>query len=247
MPIVLRLVKGLPLTFEELDGNFSDLDTRTLTLDETVELQTLAIGGLETDLSTLEGTVTTLSGTVSTQGGAIATLDGRVDDAETDIGLLDGRVDTLETNLGALTASDVDYVNTTSGLTATDVQAAIDEVVADLLGYVTLGTVQTLTAPKRLNIATANTGDFDFAAAGNFICTPTGPITLTLTVGSGDITGQSGFIKLENPSGYAIGAVSGFDFDSTFLATISAAGSYLIAYFAESNTKVNLVASGALT
>lgn len=233
MAITLRLVKGLPLTFAELDGNFVDLLSRATTLDERVDILEPVVISLDTRMDTAESD--------------IDTLDGRLDDAETDINTLEDRVDALELSFSGLNASQVDYNNTTTGLAGDDVQEALDQIWALTQNRVTTNTAQSLTAPKRSAVLVDNDGSFDFAVSQNFICTPTGAVTLQFTISGGLIVGQSGFIKLYNPSGYTIAAASAFDFDADFLTTISAPGDYLISYFAESNTKVNLVVSAALT
>ena len=71
MTIVKRLVKGSALTHSELDGNFTDLDTRVTTLENTnSDSQTLTLSG--TDLIISNGNTVDLSGlvTVGEQGPA---------------------------------------------------------------------------------------------------------------------------------------------------------------------------------
>jgi hypothetical protein len=76
----------------------------------------------------------------------------------------------------------------------------------------------------------------------NFKCTPTGNFTLTFT----NITaGQSGFILLVNSGGYTVSAHANTKVSTTALATISAAGEYIISYFSD-GTNVYVVNSGAL-
>jgi len=74
-----------------------------------------------------------------------------------------------------------------------------------------------------------NDGSFDMNGGNNFKCTPTGAITLTFT----NITnGQSGFILLVN-SGQTVSAHANTKVDANLLATVTAAGTYLISYFSE--------------
>jgi hypothetical protein len=76
----------------------------------------------------------------------------------------------------------------------------------------------------------------------NFSCTPTGTITLTFT----NITaGQSGYVLLVNPSAYAVSAAATTKVNTSFLATVSAAGTYLISYFSN-GTNVYLTTGGAM-
>jgi hypothetical protein len=79
--------------------------------------------------------------------------------------------------------------------------------------------------------AAAHTGAFDLTVGNNFSCAPTGPITLTF---SNFISGQSGLIYLPNPSGYAISKTSSMACDANCLATLSAPGNYVLAYFSGS-------------
>jgi len=77
----------------------------------------------------------------------------------------------------------------------------------------------------------------------NFKCTPTATFALTFT----NITaGQSGYILLVNTGGYAVTAAATTKVGSTFLSTISTAGTYLVSYFTD-GTNVYCTASGALS
>jgi hypothetical protein len=70
-----------------------------------------------------------------------------------------------------------------------------------------------------------------------------GTATLTFT----NITaGQSGYILLINTSGYAVSAAATTKVGSTFLTTVSAAGTYIISYFSN-GTNVYCTSSGALS
>ncbi len=103
-------------------------------------------------------------------------------------------------------------------------------------------TAQTFTASQRGTITTDNDGSFDLSVTNNFQCTPTGNFTLTFTNRS---AGQSGFVLLINSGGYTVSAHADTEVSTTALATISAAGTYLLSYFATS-TNVYVVNSGAL-
>jgi uncharacterized protein (DUF2345 family) len=86
---------------------------------------------------------------------------------------------------------------------------------------------QTFTGSQRGTVVTDNDGTFDMNGANNFSCTPAGAITLTFT----NITaGQSGFILMINSGAQTISAASTTKVDATILATISAAGTYLVGY-----------------
>jgi hypothetical protein len=101
---------------------------------------------------------------------------------------------------------------------------------------------QTFTISQRGTVTTDNDGSFSMSATNHFKCTPTGNFTLTFT----NITaGQSGFILLVNSGGYTVSAAATTKVSTTALATISAAGTYLLSYFTD-GTNVYVVNSGAL-
>jgi hypothetical protein len=102
---------------------------------------------------------------------------------------------------------------------------------------------QTFTISQRGTVTTDNDGSYDLNVTNNFKTTPTGNFTLTFT----NITaGQSGFILLVNSGGYTVSAHANTKVSTTALATISAAGSYIISYFSD-GTNVYCVNSGALS
>jgi len=110
-------------------------------------------------------------------------------------------------------------------------------------GDVTTNTAQTITASKRGTVTTANTASFDMNVTNNFICTPTGAVTLTFT----NITaGQSGFITLVNGSNYTISKAAAVKVATGVLTTLSATGTYELSYHSPDGTNVYLTASGAL-
>ncbi len=85
------------------------------------------------------------------------------------------------------------------------------------------------TGSQRGTIVTDNDGSFDMNGGNNFKCTPAGAITLTFT----NITnGQSGFILLVN-SGQTVSAHANTKVDANLLATVTAAGTYLMSYFSD--------------
>jgi hypothetical protein len=101
---------------------------------------------------------------------------------------------------------------------------------------------QTFTVSQRGTVTTDNDGSFDLSVTNNFQCTPSGSITLTFT---NRTAGQSGFILLINTGANTVSAHADTEVSTTALATISAAGTYLLSYFATS-TNVYVVNSGAL-
>jgi len=129
----------------------------------------------------------------------------------------------------------------TGATTASNARTNLGLVIGTDVGGI--GTLETWTASQRGTVTTDNDGSFDMNVTNNFKCTPTGTFTLTFT----NITaGQSGYILLINSSGYAVSAASTTKVGSTFLATVSTAGTYLISYLSD-GTNVYCTASGALS
>jgi hypothetical protein len=105
------------------------------------------------------------------------------------------------------------------------------------------GTAATWTASQRGTVTTDNDGSFNMNVTNNFKCTPTAGFALTFT----NITaGQTGLILLINSGGYAVTAAATTKVDSTFLSTVSAAGTYLLSYMSD-GTNVYVVCSKALS
>jgi hypothetical protein len=76
----------------------------------------------------------------------------------------------------------------------------------------------------------------------NFLCTPTGTFALTFT----NITaGQSGYVLLVNTGGYAVTAAATTKVNTSFLTTVSTAGTYLLSYFTD-GTNVYVTTGGAM-
>ena len=91
-------------------------------------------------------------------------------------------------------------------------------------------------------LTTDNDGSFDMAASNNFKCTPSGNFTLTFT----NIVSQSGYILLVNSGGHTVSAHANTKVDANLLATVTAAGTYLISYFSD-GTNVYLTNSAIYT
>ena len=100
---------------------------------------------------------------------------------------------------------------------------------------------QSWTGSQRGTTVVDNDCSFDMNGGNNFKCTPTGAITLTFT----NITdGQSGFILLVNSGGQTISAHANTKVDANLLATVTAAGTYLVSYFSD-GTNVYITNSAA--
>ena len=99
-----------------------------------------------------------------------------------------------------------------------------------------------ITGRAKGTLTTDNDGSFDMSASNNFKCTPSGGFTLTFT----NIVSQSGFILLVNTGGHTIAAAGTSKVDANLLATITAAGTYLVSYFSD-GTNVYLTNSAIYT
>jgi len=95
------------------------------------------------------------------------------------------------------------------------------------------GTPQTITQGTLIDLDTGN----------NFLWTPAAADELSF---ANETTGQSGFIKLINPSAYVITKGSEVKASATFLADVTVAGTYLVTYFCD-GTDVYVSASAALS
>ena len=107
-----------------------------------------------------------------------------------------------------------------------------------------LNQAQAFTVSQRGTQTTDNDLSFDLNATNNFKCTPSGGGTLTFT-NIASAAGQSGHILLVNGSNYAVAAAGTTKVGSSVLTTISASGTYLLAYYCD-GTNVYVTASGAL-
>jgi hypothetical protein len=103
------------------------------------------------------------------------------------------------------------------------------------------GTV-TVSANAVGTVTTDNDGSFAMSATNNFKCTPSGDFTLTFT----SIVAQSGNILLVNSGGHTVSAHANTKVDANFLATVSTAGTYLLAYFSD-GTNVYMTNSAIYT
>ena len=111
-------------------------------LQSTVTEQGTAITGLRTDVTSNSGSINTINSLIG--NGEPTTTD------KTIIGAINELAAEIEPS-GGVNAASVSYDNTTSGLTATNVQAAIDEVKADVDAIV----VPTIAVEKKTAILTA--------------------------------------------------------------------------------------------
>ena len=97
------------------------------------------------------------------------------------------------------------------------------------------------TGSQRGTPSTVTDGTLDLDTANNFQYTPSGADDLEF---SNEEAGQSGFVKLINPSGYVIGTGSEVKKGSSW--DVSTAGTYLVSYYCD-GTNVYVSASEALS
>ena len=138
--------------------------------------------------------------------------------------------------LNGTTIQEVQSGDTVAGLViGTDVQAYdADTAKTDV--------AQTYTLSQRGTVTTDNDGSFDMNVTNNFSCTPTATFALTFT----NITaGQSGYVLLINTGGHAVTAAATTKVNTSFLTTVSTAGTYLLSYFTD-GTNVYVTTGGAM-
>ena len=111
-----------------------------------------------------------------------------------------------------------------------------------VVGDAVLASDQSWSGSQRGTPSTVTNGTLDLDTANNFLYTPAAADVLEF---SNEETGQSGFVKLINPSGYAISLGSEVKAVSTFASDVSTAGTYLVTYFCD-GTNVYVSASAAL-
>jgi len=146
-------------------------------------------------------------------------------------------VSAARTNLGLEIGVDVQAYDATIVVDA-DIGSTVQAYDADTAK---IDVAQTYTAPQRGTVTSDNDLSFDQSATNNFSCTPTSGGTLTFT---NHTAGQSGYVLLDNSSGYAITAAATTKITATDLTTISTAGVYLISYF-DNGTNAYLTVSAS--
>ena len=151
--------------------------------------------------------------------------------SEAEMNVLDGIPATL-------TATELGYVD---GVTSA-IQTQID---AKGVGDAVLSADQSWTGAQRGTPQTiTEVSTIDLNSGNNFQWTPAAADELAF---ANEASGQAGFIKLINPSGYAITKGSEVKASATFLTDVTTAGTYLISYFVDSSSNVWVSASAALS
>jgi hypothetical protein len=152
-----------------------------------------------------------------------------VTSSEAEMNVLDGIPATL-------TATELGYVDGVSSA----IQTQID---TKGVGDAVLANDQSWSGSQRGTPSTVTDGSLDLNTANNFLYTPAAADLLEF---SNETTGQSGFIKLINPSAYVITKGSEVKASSTFTTDVTVAGTYLVTYFCD-GTNVYVSASAALS
>ena len=179
----------------------------------------------------------TAGGTGSTTAsGARTALSAAASGANSDITSLTGLTTPLSVGQGGTNAATSASARASLGLViGTDVQAYSANTAF-------INALQTFTAAQRGTVTTDNDGSFDMAVTNNFKCTPTATFALTFT----NITaGQSGYVLLVNTGGYTVTVASTTKVNTSFLTTVSTAGTYLLSYFTD-GTNVYVTTGGAM-
>jgi hypothetical protein len=178
----------------------------------------------------------TAGGTGSTTaGGARTALSAAASGANSDITSITGLTTPLTVAQGGTGVATITGIVKGSGTSALSAATAGTD-------YAAIGTASTWTASQRGTVTTDNDGSFSMAVTNNFLCTPTGTFALTFT----NITaGQSGYVLLVNTGGYAVTAAATTKVNTSFLTTVSTAGTFLISYFSD-GTNVYVTTGGAM-
>jgi hypothetical protein len=221
----LRLIKSV------LQTQFSGLSGTTAVTASGAEMNLLdGVTATTTELNYLD--VTTLgtsenSKAVTQSAGGVITVGGAAGDQVLNIAshdLVDGGLKLA----GTLVTASAAELNLLDG--------------KSVVGDAVLASDQSWSGSQRGTPSTVTDGTLDLDTANNFLYTPGAADTLEF---SNEETGQSGFIKLINPSGYAISLGSEVKAVSTFATDVSTAGTYLVTYFCD-GTNVYVSASAAL-
>jgi len=231
----LRLIKSV------LQAQFTSLGTSAVTATAT-ELNLIdGYTGTTAELNTLD---------VTTQGTSEASK-VLTADASGDVTIADGAYDfdvashdgtnglKLAGTLVTATAAEMNYLDITTLGTSANSKALTQ----NASGEITIGTGSVSTGVTRGVPITITQGtDIDLDTGNNFLWTPAAADVLSFT---NETTGQSGFIKVINPSAYALSLGTNVKAISAFATNISVAGTYLVTYFCD-GTDTYLSASGIL-
>ena len=148
--------------------------------------------------------------------------------------IADGTITAAKLAADTATQAELDAVSTVAS-------AALPKAGGTMTGTLAAASV-TVAGNAVGTLTTDNDGSFSMSASNNFKCTPSGNFTLTFT----NIVAQSGNILLVNSGGHTVAAHATTKVDAKLLSTVSAAGTYLLAYFSD-GTNVYMTNSAAYT
>jgi hypothetical protein len=148
--------------------------------------------------------------------------------------IADGSITAAKLAADTATQAELDAVSTVAS-------AALPKAGGTMTGTLAAASV-TVAGNAVGTLTTDNDGSFSMSASNNFKCTPSGNFTLTFT----NIVAQSGNILLINSGGHTVSAHATTKVDAKLLSTVSAAGTYLLAYFSD-GTNVYMTNSAAYT
>ena len=148
--------------------------------------------------------------------------------------IADGTITAAKLAADTATQAELDAVSTVAS-------AALPKAGGTMTGTLAAASV-TVAGNAVGTLTTDNDGSFSMSASNNFKCTPSGNFTLTFT----NIVAQSGNILLINSGGHTVAAHATTKVDAKLLSTVSAAGTYLLAYFSD-GTNVYMTNSAAYT
>ena len=148
--------------------------------------------------------------------------------------IADGTITAAKLAADTATQAELDAVSTVAS-------AALPKAGGTMTGTLAAASV-TVAGNAVGTLTTDNDGSFSMSASNNFKCTPSGNFTLTFT----NIVAQSGNILLVNSGGHTVAAHANTKVDAKLLSTVSAAGTYLLAYFSD-GTNVYMTNSAAYT
>lgn len=148
--------------------------------------------------------------------------------------IADGSITAAKLAADTATQAELDAVSTVAS-------AALPKAGGTMTGTLAAASV-TVAGNAVGTLTTDNDGSFSMSASNNFKCTPSGNFTLTFT----NIVAQAGNILLVNSGGHTVSAHANTKVDAKFLATVSTAGTYLLAYFSD-GTNVYMTNSAIYT
>jgi hypothetical protein len=199
----------------------------------------------DTDTNTNQLTTFTVSATTDSNATTISQGDDLMFTAGTGI-TCETTADGTVTIANTVTNTDTKWDGGATGLTAGTGRTSLGLVIGtDVQAYdadtAKLDTDQSWSGSQRGTPSTVTDGTLDLDTANNFQYTPSGADDLEF---SNEEAGQSGFVKLINPSGYVIGTGSEVKKGSSW--DVSTAGTYLVSYYCD-GTNVYVSASEALS